>query len=316
MKEIAKKIQDSQNIVITAHISEDADAIGSTFALTTALRNIGKNVTLVLSDKPEDRLRFLKCDYVIFEDGMTPPQDLFICLDSADVKRLDSRAIFLEKSESVSIDHHYTNTKYADINYVDGDASSTGELIFMLLKEIGLPLTKEIAEFLYISISGDTGSFKYSCASPKTMRIVAELMETGIDHAELSRRLHETEKMEVVLLRGHIMSQIKSYYDGKLKMVVLDKDVFERFGVDEKNVGDVVNIPRMIEGTEIAVSVRETEEKIKISFRSNGTYNVSDVAAHFGGGGHKMAAGAAAKNITLKETEEKIVEAVGEYIND
>ena len=97
MNKIAKKIQDSQNIVITAHISEDADAIGSTFALTTALRSIGKNVTLILSDTPEDRLQFLKCDYVIFEENMTPPQDLFICLDSADVKRLDTRAVFLEK---------------------------------------------------------------------------------------------------------------------------------------------------------------------------------------------------------------------------
>ena len=316
MKDIAQKIKNTKNIVITAHISEDADAIGSTYALTTSLRNIGKNVTLVLSDKPEDRLQFLKCDYVVYEEGMTPPQDLLICLDSADVKRLDTRAMFLEKSESISIDHHYTNTNYADINYVDGDASSTGELIFMLLKEMNLPITKEIAEFLYISISGDTGSFKYSCASPKTMRIVADLMETGINHAELSRKLHETEKMEVVRLKGHIMSLVKSYYDGKLKMVDLDNDIFDEFGVDEKNAGDVVNIPRMIEGTEIAVSVRETEEKIKLSFRSNGTYNVSDIAARFGGGGHKMAAGAAAKNKTLKEVEEKIVEAVGEYIND
>ena len=316
MKEIAKKIQNAENIVITTHISEDADAIGSTFALSTALRNIGKSVTLILSDNPEDRLQFLKCDYVVFEENMTPPQDLLICLDSADVKRLDTRAVFLEKSESISIDHHYTNTNYADINYVDGDASSTGELVFMLLKEMKLPITKEIAEFLYISISGDTGSFKYSCTSPKTMRIVADLMETGIDHAELSRRLHETEKIETVHLKGHIMSEVKSYYDGKLRMVILDKDIFDTFGVDEKNVGDVVNIPRMIEGTEIAVSVRETTEKIKISFRSNGTYNVSDIAACFGGGGHKMAAGAAAKNKTLKEVEEKIVEAVGEYIND
>lgn len=316
MRKIAEKIKSAQNIVMLTHISEDADAIGSSFALTDALSSFGKNVTLVLSDKPEDRLQFLECDYEVYEEGMAPSQDLVLCLDSADIKRLGARAVFLEKSESVSIDHHYTNTRYADINYVDGDASSTGELIFMLLKEMNLPVTKRIAEFLYISISGDTGSFKYSCASSRTMRIVADLMDTGIDHAELSRRLHETEKIETVLLKGHIMSQIKSYYEGKLRIVVLDKDIFEKFGVDEKNVGDVVNIPRMVEGTEIAVSIRETEEKIKISFRSNGKYNVSDVAAVFGGGGHVMAAGAAVKNGTLKEVEEKIVSAVGEYIND
>lgn len=316
MKEIAGKIKKAENIVITAHISEDADAIGSSFALTTALRNAGKNVTLILSDFPEDKLQFLECEYVIYKDGMEPVQDLMVCLDSADLGRLGDRAVLLKRSESVSIDHHYTNTKYADINYVDGDASSTGELVFMLLKKMDLPITKEIAEFLYISISGDTGSFKYSCASSKTMRTAADLMETGIDHAELSRRLHETEKIETVLLKGHIMSNIKSYYGGKLRMVVLDKDIFEKFGVEEKNAGDVVNIPRMVEGTEIAVSVRETPEKIKLSFRSNGKYNVSDIAALFGGGGHVMAAGAAVKNKTLKEVEEEIVNAVGEYIND
>ena len=112
------------------------------------------------------------------------------------------------------------------------------------------------------------------------------------------------------------MSQIKSYYEGKLRIVVLDKDIFKKFGVDEKNAGDVVNIPRIVEGTEIAVSVRETDEKIKVSFRSNGRYNVSDIAAVFSGGGHVMAAGAAVKNSTLDEVVEKIINTVGEYIND
>lgn len=99
-------------------------------------------------------------------------------------------------------------------------------------------------------------------------------------------------------------------------MAVLGKDIFAEFGVDEKNSGDIVNIPRMIEGTEIAVSIRETDEKIKLSFRSNGKFNVSDIAAHFGGGGHVMAAGAAVKNKTLAEVENEIVKTVGEYIND
>lgn len=194
MKKIAEKISQAENIVITAHISEDADAIGSSFALATALRGAGKNVTLLLSDEPEDRLKFLKCEYTVYSEDISPLQDLLICLDAADEKRLDSRAVLLKKSESVSIDHHYTNTHYADINYVDGNASSTGELVFLLLKEMNITVTKEIAEFLYVSISGDTGSFKYSCASPRTMRIAADLMETGIDHAELARRLYEAKK--------------------------------------------------------------------------------------------------------------------------
>lgn len=316
MKEIAQKIMTAQNIVIAAHISEDADALGSSFALTAALRNAGKNVTVFLSSEPEDRLQFMLCEYTVYKEGMEPLQDLMVCLDSADLGRLGERATLLKRSESVSVDHHYTNTQYADINYVEGDASSTGELVYFLLKEMKLEITKEIAEFLYVAISGDTGSFKYSSTSARTMRVAADLMEKGIDHAELSRRIHETEKIETVRLKGHIMSDIKEYYGGKLRMVLLDKNIFEKFGVDEKNSGDVVNIPRMVEGTEIAVSVRETPEKIKISFRSNGRYNVSDIAANFGGGGHVMAAGAAVHGKTMAEIEEEIVKAVGECIDD
>ena len=316
MKKIAEIIKNADNIVITAHISEDADALGSVFALAESLKNAGKNVTAVLSDMPERRLQFLEFDYEVYKANENYSQDLLICLDTADVKRLGERAALLEKSRSISIDHHYTNTLYADENYVEGDASATGEIIYKLIVEMGFEVAKKTAEFLYVAISGDTGSFKYSSTSPETMRIVADLMEKGIDHAELSRRIHETESLESVLLKGHIMSEIKSYFGGKVNMVVLSDETFKKFGVDEKDVGDIVNIPRMIEGTEVAVSVREVPDKIKISFRSNGKINVSDIAGEFGGGGHKMAAGAAVKGKTLTEVTEKIVEVLGEYIND
>ena len=316
MKKIAEVIKNAENIVITAHINEDADALGSVFALSMALRNMGKNVTALLSDIPERRLQFLDFPYEVYKEGAEYPQDLLICLDSADVKRLGDRASLLEKSQSISIDHHYTNTNYAKINHVEGGLSATGEIIYKLILELGGEITKEIAEFLYVAISGDTGSFKYSSTSSETMRVVADLMEKGIDHAELSRRIHETESLESVILKGHIMSHIKSLCNGKVNMVVLNDETFKKFGVSEKDVGDIVNIPRMIEGTEVAVSVREVPEKIKLSFRSNGRYNVSDIAGRFGGGGHEMAAGAAVFGKTLAEVEEEIVKVLGEYIND
>lgn len=316
MKEIAEKIKKAKNIVIVSHIGEDADAIGSSYALSEALGSIGKHVTLYLSDTPEDRLKFLQCDYALYSPDALPEQDLLIALDSADEGRLGERAALLSRSESVSVDHHYTNTRYADINYVDGYASSTGELVYMLLKELGIKPTRRIAEFLYTAVSGDTGSFKYSCASPKTMRIAAALMECGIDHAEIARRLYETEKPEVLRLRGYVMTTIKSFFASRLNISTLSKDIFEKFGVSEKNSGDLVNIARSVEGCEIAVSIRETDEKIKLSFRSNGKYNVSDIAAHFGGGGHAMAAGAAVVGKALAEVESEIIRVVGECFND
>ena len=222
----------------------------------------------------------------------------------------------MEKSESVAIDHHFTNTGYADSNYVEGDASSTGEIIFKLLKAMGIKPTKEVAEFLYAAISADTGSFQYSSTSPNTMRIVAELMETGIDHAEIARNLFDRESPEVLKLKGHLMQNVESYLDGRLSMVVLSDAQFKSFGVSEKDSGDIVNIARMSRLAEVAVSVRETPEKIKISFRSNGKANVSDIAAHFGGGGHKMAAGASVTGKTPDAVRNEIIKVVGEYLDD
>ncbi len=316
MKYIIEKIKKAENIVITAHISEDADALGSSFALASALRDMEKTVTVVLSDEPEQRCRFMKQDYVVFGDGFSAPQDLLVCLDCATKERLGARAVLLEKSESVAIDHHFTNTGYADLNYVEGDASSTGEIIFKLLKAMGIKPTKEVAEFLYAAISADTGSFQYSSTSPDTMRIVAELMETGIDHAEIARNLFDRESSEVLKLKGHLMQNVESYLDGRLSMVVLSDAQFKSFGVSEKDSGDIVNIARMSRLAEVAVSVRETPEKIKISFRSNGKANVSDIAAHFGGGGHKMAAGASVTGKTPDAVRNEIIKVVGEYLDD
>lgn len=316
MDKIIEKIDKAENIIITAHISEDADAMGSAIALGTALRSVGKKATVLLSEKPEDRLEFLDFDYEIFSEDFSAQQDLLICLDTASEERLGKRAVLLEKSESVVLDHHYTNTRFGDYNYVDGDASSTGELVFRLLKKMNIQLTKEIAVGLYAAISGDTGSFQYSCTSPETMRIVAELMETGIDHAEIARNLYDLMSPELIKLNGYVMSNIKSYFEGKLSMVTLTNAEFESFGVSEKNSGDIVNIARKSKGAEIAISVRETPEKIKISFRSNGKYNVSDIATHFGGGGHKMAAGAKIVGKPFCEACEEIVRVCGEFLND
>ncbi len=316
MDKIIEKIKKAENIIITAHISEDADAMGSCFALGEALRSAGKNTIVLLSEKPEDRLEFLEYDYEIFGGDFSAEQDLLVCLDTATKERLGERAVLLEKSESVLLDHHYTNTRYADFNYVDGDASSTGEIVFRLLKRMDIPLTRKIALYLYTAISGDTGSFQYSCTSPATMRAVAELMETGIDHAEIARNLYDMISPELIKLKGYVMANIKSYFNGKLSMVTLTDAEFKGFGVSEKNSGDIVNIARMAKGTEIAVSVRETPEKIKISFRSNGKINVSDIAAHFGGGGHKMAAGAVITEKPFARACEEIVKVCGEFLND
>lgn len=303
---IIKLINNSENVAILTHISEDADALGSAAAFAFAVRNFGKKADIYVSEKPEDRLSVIGESFIVY-DGDDGKYDLCVCLDCGDMARLGERTKIFEAAEhTINIDHHYTNPKYAEENLVVGDASSTGEILYDLLTEMGAEITDDIARCIYIAIVGDTGCFKYSNTSPKTMRTAACLMEKSFDHADICRRLFDTERRGVMRFKGYVMENIHEYFGGRLCIAAADKNVFERCGLEEKETGDMVNIPRAVEGCEIAASIKDVG-KIKLSFRSNGKYDVSGLAEKFGGGGHKMASGAALENGDTAEVEARIV---------
>ena len=317
MNKIIDIIKQSSKIAILTHISEDADALCSAEALLEGLKSLNKNVQIYVNDTPESRLRFLDLNYIVYnEDDVSDDFDLCICLDCGDLNRLGSRVkIFEDSNITVNIDHHYTNPGYADENYVEGNASSTGEIIYKLLREGDIEISDRIAMLLYTAILSDTGGFRYSNTSPYTMGVAAELLEHNFDHSEIYRKIFETERREILKFKGVVMENIHEYFDGKLCITSVDKPEYDRFNVSEKDLGDIVNIPRMLEGCEIAVSVRKGIEKTKISFRSNGKYDVSVLAEKFDGGGHKMAAGASSVT-SVAETEKQIIEICREmYFN-
>jgi len=316
MKKIIDLIKKSENICILAHESEDADAIGSSYALRLALIAMGKNVTVYLSDSITNRLSFMGKDYQLFEEEDVKTYDLCICLDCADIFRLGKRrSIFDKAHHTVCIDHHETNVGFAEANYVEAASPATGEIIYNLLDEMGAEVTKEIAKNLYCAISTDTGSFKYSNVRPSTMYVCGKLLEKGIDHAELTRLLYDTEELGVLRFKGNLMENILQYADGRLCIVCVRESDLEKYGITERDASDVVNIPRSVKGCEIAVSIREAVEKINISFRSNGKYSVSKIAEKFSGGGHKMAAGASVKDKTIDEVLKEVVKVCEEVID-
>ena len=317
MDKIANIIEQSDNIAIIAHSDEDCDALCSSLAMLQMLEDKGKKAVYFVSGPVEHRLDFFEKNYDIFDESdLNNVYDLVICLDSADEGRLGKRiAIVKNAKKTINIDHHYTNTMYADENRVNGDVSSTGEMVYDLFTEMNINITKQIAKYLYCAIMGDTGCLKYSCTTPKTVMIISKLMETGIDHAMLCRKLFDTETLDAIKIKAYIMNNIKSFFDGKVSVVSVKEEEFQKYGVNEKDIGDIVNIPRCVEGTEIAVSLRQIPEKIKISFRSNGMYNVGEIAKKFGGGGHAMAAGVSITGCSLEDAEEKVAEAIGEVIN-
>ena len=316
MKKLAEIIEKSQSIVILGHISEDADSVGSALAMKYALENLGKDADVILSAPLEKRLEFINAEFLYPADAKGQ-YDLCICLDCADMERLGERKTIFETAKNTAlIDHHITNQGFAELNYIVPDASATGEILYEVFGQIGAEVDKRVAEALFIAIASDTGSFKYSNVSPKTMRIAAELLEKDIDNAYISRMLFDTETEKAMHFKGELMSRVETYYDGRLSLIAVRNEEFENSGIAEKDMGDIVNIPRMVQGAEIAVSVRETKDRIKLSFRSNGKYDVGTLAQNFGGGGHKMASGASAVNMTFDEVKDKVTKVCGELFND
>ena len=308
MNNVIDLIKKANSVVILAHDSEDADAVGSSFAMRLALLGMGKDVKCIFSEIPEERIRFLGDDYVIFDEDSIPTPDLCLCLDCGDVKRIGKRkAIFEAAKTTACIDHHHTNEGFCDADYIDSKAPATGEILYNIFKEMGIEITRDIARQLYAAISSDTGSFKYSNVRPETFKIAAELIGMDIDHAEIARKLFDTESLSVVKFKGYLMNNLEQYFDGKLNIVVAPDSLITEYGIEEKDTGDIVNIPRSVSGCEIAVSIREAKEKNKISFRSNGKYDVSKLAELFGGGGHIMAAGAAFRTKSIAEVKEEVI---------
>ncbi len=316
MNKIIDLIKQANSVVILSHDSEDADAVGSSFAMRLALLGMGKEVRCIFSEVPEERIRFLGEDYTVFDENDIPKADLCLCLDCGDVKRIGKRKTIFDVAEKTAcIDHHFTNIGFCDADYIDEKAPATGEILYNLFTKMGVTITRDIARQLYAAISSDTGSFKYSNVRPETFVIASELIKMDIDHAEIARKLFDTESLGVIKFKGYLMNNMEQYFDGKLNIVCATESLLKEYGIEEKDTGDIVNIPRGVKGCEIAVSIRETPEKKKISFRSNGKYHVSVLAEKFGGGGHIMASGAAVRSKTVEEIKEEVIKYCEEIFN-
>lgn len=309
MKKAIKKIKNAKSVALFPHINEDPDALCSCFAFAEVLRAMGKTAVCYTSDTIEKHLDFIGGEYVVYEGAKTYNHDLALCLDCGDMERLGERKkLFDEIGNSVNIDHHRTNTEFADVNYVDGEASATAEILCELFRLMKVKLSDKTARFLYIAICSDTGCFKYSNVSPKTMRAAANLLEFDFDHAEIARLLFDTSALNVMKLKSELMQNVHSYADGKISVVAVDDDIYEKYGVDAKEAPNIVDIPRCVAGTEIAVCIKRQNGGIRVSLRSNGYADVSAVSLKFGGGGHAKASGCSVDAPTLEDAEKLIVE--------
>lgn len=312
-KKIKELISASEKIAILNHKNPDGDAMGSAYALKLALNSIGKKADVFLRDGDS-----LLPEYSYVNTGekiniSIEDCDLKIAVDCSDIYRIsDFKDIFT--GNTVAIDHHVTHVPYSAVTLVEPDAPATGEVIFKLLKVMGIKISQEIAHNLYVAISCDTGNFKYSSTTAETHLIIAELMDTGLDAGKISKMIYDTKPMEYFKMMGIAVERIKLFEDGRISILSLDKSDFEAAHIKESDASSIVVIPTQIKGVEVSAYIRGRDDEIKVSLRSNTDTDVSKIASKFGGGGHVKAAGFSLDCDTLTEAEEIVCNALKEEL--
>lgn len=314
---ILEVIRQSQTICVVGHIRPDGDCIGSQLGLTLALRAEGKQAVCWNEDPLPQKYRFLDPDRY-FEQPRTGEQfDLVIATDCASYERLGKAGEYAaQRKLLINIDHHASNTRYGDLNWVSAREPSTGELIFRLLKIARWPITKQIADCLFTAVSTDTGSFQYSTTRPGTFHVGAELVTRGANLAKITNEVYQSYPLSRARLLKHVYSKFKLTHDDRIAYFWLKKADLARTGAESNDTEGLIDHIRAIEPVVVACVFEEVDSEVtRISLRSKSDQvNVSDICAQFGGGGHFAAAGAHIPGRPLS-VQRRVVAAVRKAIN-
>lgn len=292
-KMLNKWLQEARRVAIGGHVRPDGDCVGSCMGLYLYMKDNYPDIQtdVYLEPIPEKFKIISGTEEIRSEIQEGEAYDLFICLDCGDEERLGfSMPLFQSALHTFCMDHHVSNQSFAEYNQIVPDASSTSELIYGFMDK--KRVTKEIAECLYMGIAHDTGIFQYSNVSPSTFRMAAELLETGIDAAELIDFTYYEKTYAQNQVLGRALLESIVFMDGKCIAAFMKKSQMDFYGVTPKDLDGIVSQLRITQGVEVAIFAYETEKDLyKVSLRSKKAIDVSVIAGYFGGGGHVRAAG-------------------------
>lgn len=315
--EILDQLMNRNRFLLMTHVDPDADGIGSMLALGRSLTDAGKTVVLLTPKTLEGPLRNLKgSDRIGQRLHPKATCDVAVALDCAEKSRLGDLADFFdEHNHTLNIDHHETNDAFADVNLIDPAASSTGELVYRILKMGRFSVHSEVASNLFAAIQTDTGSFKYSNTTPAAMRMGAELIEAGARPWDISREVMDGYGVERLKLLELALSTLEFHFHDRLGMMTLRRDMFEQAGAGPTDSERFVDYPRFVHGVQVAAALREIDkDHYKFSLRSDHSVNVARLAATFGGGGHKRAAGFECRG-PVDQIKYDFLKRVGRFLN-
>ncbi len=316
-EEIGHALREHQRFAILSHVRPDGDALGSQLALALSLRQLGKDVRIWSEDGMLEKYSFVPGGKLLSKPPSAPEDvDVAVALDTAIQNRLGTTLTAIRSAKIwINIDHHPSNPGYGDIVYVDPIAPATGQILFELIKSQNLPLTRDIAENLYVAISTDTGSFQYPNTTAHTFELAAELVKAGVDVGRLSQQLYENYPRRRIELLRELLATARFEAGGRIASFSLSLDLARRLEVLPEDNEGLIDHLRALRGVVVAVFFEELAEgKVRVSMRSKSEHvDVRAICEKFGGGGHVLAAGARVRG-TLEEVKSKILGAVCDVI--
>ena len=303
---VVEAIRSHDRFLVTTHENPDGDALGSILAMKLALEQLGKDAFLYLSGiiSLPSEYAFMDLAAVSRELPADAAERVVLALDCANERRLGPDPSFVARSPLVvDIDHHHDNSLFGQINLIVADASSTGEILYDLFGELGVELTPEIAEALYIALVTDTGRFQYTNTTPKALRIAAHLVEAGANVHQVFQDVYENVAFAKLKLLARALESARVYEGGRVIVADLERGDFAAAGAEEPFAEGIIDFLRSVEGAEIVALIREPPTQNgptrRVSLRTRGTgIDVSAIARKSGGGGHRQAAGFSSESST------------------
>ncbi len=318
--QIASLFRSEKTFLVLTHYRPDGDAIGSQLALTILLKNLGKQVEAWNDDEVPAKFRFLPHSNLIRKPPGEPRDfDVVVAIDTSTLQRVGTAMQHIRnKKHFLNIDHHVSNEKFADINWIVPEAPASGQIACDLIKRGGFKLTREIATCLFVAISTDTGSFTFANTTAESLRVAAELVETGVNVGEVCRHVYESYPYARLQLLQMALADLKVVDHKRVAYCWVTNEMYDESGARREDTEGLIDYARSIEGVLVAALFEELTEpgKIRISLRSkHPKIDVNSIARHFGGGGHREAAGARIGG-TPHEVEQRVLTAIANALKD
>lgn len=316
-------IKGASHVVLATHVHPDGDALGSLFGFADILEAQGKKVFRYLDAPVSHLYDFLPAISLANTDigaairfaeqaGVAGQKVVVVVLDCGDADRLgEAKEKLLAISPLIVIDHHFGHRGFGDHLWLENRCSSTGEMVYELALAMDAEVSLNAAICIYVALVTDTGSFRYESTSPRTLRIAADLVEKGVRPDEVAERVYDNYTLARLRLMKMVLATLTVHVDGQIAMISVTADMFERSGASSDDVEGFINYPRSLSSVQVAGFLKETTRGIvSVSLRAKGNVDVASIAAGFGGGGHKNAAGFRFANTSIENVQAEVLEAL------